>query len=295
MVGRNLLSELSSDYEILSPKRNELDLLNYDDLDNFLKLNKPDIIIHCAGHVGGIQSNLDYPLEYLDINLKIGQNLIFSAVQNQISNFLNFSSSCVYSPNSLTPLKEDSFLENGVEKTNEGYALAKIIIQKYCEYVNKSYSGFSYKTVVPCNLYGEYDKFDPNKSHLIPAIIYKINKAIQFKLDKVEIWGDGSAKREFMYIKDLTNFISFYLRNYNKMPPIINVGLENDFSVKEYYQIIGNLMGFKGRFFHNLDKPVGMKRKKIDITKLKNLGWEAGHTLEEGLQKTIKYFYENEI
>ena len=294
MVGKNLVSSLEKEYDIFAPSRQELDLLNFKKTNDYIKNTQPDIIIHCAGKVGGIQANINNPFEFFDINLKIGQSIINAAMNNGISNFLNLSSSCIYRPDSKTPLKEESILTAGLEKTNEGYALAKISILKYCEYISKQHNLF-FKTIIPCNLYGDHDKFDSVKSHLIPAIILKIDNAIKSKQKEVEIWGDGTAKREFMYVGDLVNFIHYFLKNFQKMPFKLNVGVEKDYSINEYYNVIGKIMGYAGTFIHNLDKPVGMKRKKVDISKLNEVGWKSSISLNEGVKKTISFYEKNKV
>ncbi len=295
MVGKNLIKGLSYNYDVLAPSRVELDLLSINMVNDYLYQKKPELIIHCAGHVGGIQANVNNPLEFLDLNLVMGQNIIKSAYQQGIKYFLNLSSSCIYSPNSNEPIEEDSLLKNGVEKTNEGYALAKIVLLKYCEYINKKDKGYFYKTIVPSNLYGDYDKFHPINSHLIPAIILKTYNAIKNDELEIEIWGDGTAKREFMYVKDLVDFIDFYIKDFKNRPSLVNIGVDEDYTIDQYYKVIGKIMGYKGNYIYNTKKPVGMKRKKVNISKLKDLGWKSQTTLEEGIIKTKKYFYENEV
>jgi GDP-L-fucose synthase len=291
MVGKNILEHnASKNYTFISPTSNELNLLNYEKTYNYIKHNKPDFIIHAAGHVGGIQANIANPVNFLVKNTDIGRNTILAAFNNGVKNFLNLASSCMYPRNAKNPLKEDLILKGELEPTNEGYALAKIYATRLCEYIVKENPEFNYKTAIPCNLYGKYDKFSPHHSHMIPAVIKKIHDALKANQNTIEIWGDGMARREFMYAGDLADFIFYAIENYFNMPQNINVGLGYDYNINEYYKVIANIVGFKGNFIHNIDKPVGMKQKLIDNELLEKFGWEHKTSLEEGIQKTYNYF-----
>jgi len=291
MVGKNILEHSDSNqFEFLCPFRDELDLTNYDDIVVYYAQHLPDIIIHAAGKVGGIQANIRNPVEFLADNLQMGLNVILSAERAGIRKLINLSSSCVYPRDALNPLKENSVLTGELEPTNEGYALAKIVTQKLCEYINKERSEFNYKTLIPCNLYGRYDNFNSSNSHLIPAIIKKIDLAIE-KKSNVEIWGDGSARREFMYTGDLADAIYFIIHNYDMIPSVMNIGLGFDHSIEEYYKAIANVMKYKGKFIYNLDKPIGMNQKLVDVEKQNRLEWKPKFSLEDGLKKTLEYYY----
>jgi GDP-L-fucose synthase len=293
MVGRNLLSHARSNlFQVLSPKRSDLDLLNQSVVQKYLMAEKPDFIIHAAGKVGGIQANIQNPVEFLLHNLDMGRNLIVAAQQAGISNIINLGSSCMYPRNIQTALTEDLILKGELEPTNEGYAIAKIAVSKLCEYISRQDEKFRFKTVIPCNLYGPFDKFNPENSHLIPSIIYKIHQAIFNDSDTVEIWGDGQARREFMYAPDLADAIWRGVENFDALPNIMNIGLGFDYTINEYYQMTAKIMGYRGKFIHNLNKPVGMNRKLVDIAKQKKLGWCASTSLEDGLTKTYKHFVE---
>ena len=208
MVGRNIIDHNeSNNYKILSPKSSDLNLLNYKNIENFISDNRPDIIIHTAGVVGGIQANIDNPTKFLVENLQMGINILTASKKMNVKNFINLSSSCMYPRNSNIPLSEDKILTGELEPTNEGYALAKISTTKLCEYINSEDNSLLYKTIIPCNLYGKYDNFSNNSSHMIPAVIKKIHEAKKNNLEFVEIWGDGLASREFMYASDLSDFI----------------------------------------------------------------------------------------
>ena len=291
MVGKNIL-EYSKKYNyiFLSPSSTELNLLDYNSVDNFIKKNNPDFIIHAAGKVGGIQANIKEPVSFLINNIDMGRNIIMAAKSNNIKNLLNLSSSCMYPRNAENPLSESLILKGELEPTNEGYAIAKIMSTRLCEYIVKEDDSKNYKTVIPCNLYGKYDKFDPRNSHLIPAVISKIYKAKLSDSREISIWGDGKSRREFMYTEDLADFIFYAITNFDKMPQNINVGLGHDYSIDDYYLKIATVLGYKGKFSHDLSKPTGMKQKLIDDTKLKEFGWKSKTTLTEGLRKTIDYY-----
>lgn len=291
MVGKNIL-EHSKDkrYTIFHPSSKELNLQDYQAVDDFMKENRPDFIIHAAGLVGGIQANIANPVNFLVHNLDMGRNIIMAAKSNEIKNFMNLSSSCMYPRNAENPLQEELILQGELEPTNEGYAIAKIVSTRLCEYIVKENPSLHYKTVIPCNLYGKYDKFSPQHSHMLPAVIKKIYDAKQAAKNEIDIWGDGLARREFMYAGDLADFIFYALENFEKMPQNINVGLGFDYSINDYYKAIASEIGFNGNFIHDLTKPIGMKQKLIDDSKLKDFGWKHQTTLEEGIKKTYDYF-----
>ena len=291
MVGKNILAHNTAiNYNFLTPSSTELNLLNYQDVKRYIAIHQPDFVIHAAGKVGGIQANIKEPVSFLIDNIDMGRNIIMAAKSNNIKNLLNLSSSCIYPRNAENPLSESLILKGELEPTNEGYAIAKIMSTRLCEYIVKEDGSKNYKTVIPCNLYGKYDKFDPQNSHMIPAVISKIYQAKLSNSSEISIWGDGKSRREFMYTEDLADFIFYAIMNFNKMPQNINVGLGHDYSINEYYSEIAKILGYKGEFSHDLTKPTGMKQKLIDDTKLKEFGWKSKTTLTEGLRKTINYY-----
>ena len=291
MVGRNLVEYfIGKEVEVLYPSSKQINLLDKEALSTFIKKNDPEMIIHCAGLVGGIQANIDNPARFLYENTQIGLNVIISSYETGIKRFINMGSSCMYPRNAKNPLVEELVLKGELEPTNEGYAIAKITSSKLCEYINKEDSSFQYKTIIPCNLYGRYDKFDPKHSHMIPAVIKKIHDAKISKKKNIDIWGDGQARREFMYTEDLANFIYHATERFDKMPQNINVGLGHDYSINQYYRIIADVIGYKGKFQHDFSKPVGMKQKLIDDSKLQQFGWKHKTSLKDGIEKTYDYF-----
>lgn len=292
MVGRNVREALLArgGCTVLAPDRKALDLSNQQAVADYLNTERPDLVVHSAGRVGGIQANMAHPVEFLVENLDIGRNVIMGAQQAGVPRLLNMASSCMYPAQAESPLPESLILNGALEPTNEGYALAKIVSTRLCEYISRTTPGLNYKTLVPCNLYGRHDKFDPRHSHLIPAIIHKVHAAIQSGADEVDIWGDGTARREFMYAGDLADAVVRSLDHFDTLPAVMNVGLGQDHSVNDYYATVARVMGWNGRFVHDLSKPVGMKRKMVDVSEQTRWGWAPGHTLEQGLQKTIQFY-----
>ena len=291
MVGRNIFEHSDAqDIEIVSPTSLELNLLDRGAVRHFLSKEMPDLIIHCAGRVGGIQANMADPVGFLGDNVDMGLNVILSARSVGVPNVINLASSCMYPREATNPLRESMILQGELEPTNEGYALAKIVSTRACEYITQEDCGKNYKTIIPCNLYGRHDKFDPKHSHLIPAIISKLEDAKREGKESVDIWGDGVARREFMYAGDLADFIFFAIARFKEMPQNLNVGLGRDFSINEYYEAIATVIGFDGRFEHDLSKPVGMKQKLVDITRLSDFGWRHKTSLIDGIGRAHKFY-----
>ena len=291
MVGSNIREHSESHkYTIFTPSSKEVDLTNYEQVNNYIAEVQPDIIIHSAGLVGGIQANIKNPVGFLVKNLQMGLNVILAAQQNNVKKLLNLASSCMYPRDMEIGLTEDMILKGELEPTNEGYALAKVVATRLCEYMNREDEKWQYKSAIPCNLYGKYDKFDPKHSHMVPAVIRKIYEAKENNINEVEIWGDGLSRREFMYAGDLADFVYYALEHFDKMPQNLNVGLGRDYTINEYYQVIAKVIGYEGTFTHDLSKPMGMKKKMIDNTQLTAFGWQPKTSLEEGIKQTLEYF-----
>ncbi len=290
MVGKNLLKVLNKNYEVICTTSKSLNLLDFKKTKKFITKTNPDIVIHCAGLVGGIEFNRLNNFNSLNQNLEIGKNLINACYEAEIKKLINFSSSCIYPKNIFKPLKEKDVLSNYLEDTNEGYALAKIFAMKLCQYINKEKKGYSYKTIIPCNLYGFYDTFHYQKSHMLPSAMKKIHEAKVGRKKFVEIWGTGKHKREFMFATDLANFTKFALKNYKKIPAVINIGTGKDYTINYYYKLISKVIGYNGMFKHNYNKPDGTKRKLVDISLQNKIGWSPATSLEEGINKTYKYY-----
>ncbi|EGQ8093106.1 GDP-L-fucose synthase [Vibrio vulnificus] len=290
MVGRNIRALAERlDIEVLAPNRNELDLTCQTSVREYLKKNQPDVVIHCAGLVGGIQANIAAPYDFCYQNLLIGLNVVQASYDAGIDKLINLGSSCMYPRVAENPLKESMVLTGELEPTNEGYAIAKVAVARLADYLSQQY-GVQYKTYIPCNLYGYWDKFDPTKSHMIPAVIRKLDEAVKAAQEEVDIWGDGLARREFMFAEDLADFIFYSLERFDDVPSNINVGLGQDHSINEFYEVIGEVVGYKGSFTHDLSKPAGMKQKLVDVTKQGELGWSPKTSLRDGIKKTYKFY-----
>jgi len=291
MVGRNLLEHpRAGNFEFVAPRRSELDLRSYEAVESYLKRLRPEIIVHAAAKVGGIQANVREPVRFLLENLDINRNVIWAARTSEVPRLINLGSSCMYPRNAPNPLNEETILQGELEPTNEGYAIAKIVAARLCQYIRREAPGFAYKTVIPCNIYGRYDKFDPVHSHLVAAVIHKLHAAKESGAEEVEIWGDGTARREFMYAGDLADFLITALERLDSLPEMINAGVGADHTIDEYYAIAARIIGYKGRFRHNLDKPTGMARKLVNTSKSATWGWRASTSLESGIAMTYDYY-----
>jgi len=289
MVGRNLVDTAPDHVRLLTPTSQELNLLDSNQTHSYIREHAPDVIIHTAGIVGGIQANMADPVKFLLENTDMGRNIVWAAKENGVKRLLNLGSSCMYPKDFDGHLKEEMVLTGQLEPTNEGYAIAKIFTQRLCSYISGQY-GLSYKTIIPCNLYGAYDKFNPKNSHMIPAVIHKIHQAKEKGDTSVEIWGDGEARREFMFAQDLCAMIWKIMADFDSIPDVMNVGLGHDYSINEYYQTIAKVVGYNGTYHHDLSKPVGMKRKLVDVSLQTALDLSPNHTLEEGIQKTYEHY-----
>ena len=284
--------------KLITINRSRLNLENYNQVEKFIRRKKPDIIINCVGRVGGIMANSTYPIEFLYENILIQLNLIKSAYKNNIKHFINLGSSCIYPKNAKQPIKEEYLLSSKLEKTNEAYALAKIIGLKACEYYNQQYKT-SFITIMPCNLYGPNDNFNLQNSHFLPALIKKFAKTKK----KVEIWGSGLPKREIMYVDDISSAIFFiikkklskdkFLTNYIKRSSVINVGSDKEYSIKQIANIIAKITNNKSGLKFNKKYPDGTPRKILDNRTIKKLGWKSKVSLEEGLKKTLDWYNKN--
>ena len=293
MLGRNLKDIASAQgLDMLAPTRRELDLSSAQSVHACLTRHRPDLIIHCAGHVGGIQANMADPVGFLTRNLDMGVNLVRAAYELGILQLLNVGSSCMYPRNAPNPLREDAVLSGQLEPTNEGYALAKIVTAKLCEYIAKTSPEFQYRTVIPCNLYGRFDHFEPERSHLVPAVISKVHRACISGAKTIELWGDGTARREFMFAEDAARMILACAQRIDELPQYMNLGLGHDHSVLEYYEAAAVAIGWSGGFEFDLSKPTGMKQKLVDVTLQQQFGLQATTSLPEGLQHTYRYFQE---
>lgn len=293
MVGRNI-SECAKDngFELLTPPSSKLNLLSRELIVKYILENDVECVIHSAGVVGGIQANIAHPVKFFHDNMLMGLNIVMASKEANVKKLLNLGSSCMYPRNATNPLREESVLKGELEPTNEGYAIAKAGVSRLCDYIVKESSEYSYRTLIPCNLYGRYDKFGEHNSHMIPAVISKIHEAKLSGKKEVEIWGDGTARREFMYAGDLATIVLESVENIKQLPQVLNIGLGFDYTINEYYEAVAEVVGFNGNFVHDLTKPVGMQQKLVSTDRMNQLGWKANTSLEEGIRKTYEYYLE---
>ena len=294
LVGRNIQEhDRAGDWNIVAPTRREVDLMDAKSVQHFIKKQKPDLIIHAAGLVGGIQANVANPIKFLDENLVMGRNIIMAAYECAVPELINLASSCMYPVKGLQPFSEEAILTGDLEPTNEGYALAKIVGTRLCQYINSKNLNLQYKTIIPCNIYGRHDKFDTNSSHLIAAIISKIHNAKERREGKVWIWGAGTARREFIYAGDVADAILFAASDLSVVPEVVNIGIGSDYSIKEYYEVVKEVLSWDGEFKYDKSKPVGMEQKLSNLSRQKIWGWKAKTPIKEGIKYTYDFFLES--
>ncbi len=286
MVGSAIYNELRKEHytNLLTISRAELDLREENKVDAFFKRNKPNIVIMCAAKVGGIKANINNPVSFLLDNLKIQNNLISKSVEHGVEKLIFMASSCIYPSNCEQPMKVEYLFNGRLEQTNEGYALAKIAGIKLLEAYRKENS-FKSVSMIPCNLYGPNDSFDPVNSHVLSALVKKFYDAHKANLNEVEIWGTGIARREFMHVDDLARATRCILEN--ETENIINVGSEKDISINELSKIIAQEIGYKGVIKWDKSQPDGMLRKLMDSSELKKIGFKDEIPLTEGIRKMI--------
>ena len=288
MVGRNLLADpRAGRHLILAPSRNELDLTDSVACDAFLVRERPDLVIHFAAMVGGIQAHIDAPATYLADNLAIGLNLLSAARRAATPRLINLGSSCMYPRDREGALREDQLLSGPLEPTNEGYALAKIAAWKLTQAFGGEAPGRLWRTIIPPNLYGRHDRYGSVRSHLLAAAIAKIDHAVSVGAPEVEIWGDGTARREFMFAGDLADFIWTFHDRLDDLPETLNVGVGEDATVDDYYRTVASVLGYGGAFRHDLTRPVGMRRKRLDVTGQARLGWRPTTPLAAGVAAAV--------
>lgn len=294
MVGRNILAHPAArDWTVLAPGSADLDLTDAAAVADFFAQNRPDMVIHAAGRVGGIQANMAHPVAFLDQNMAMGRNVVMAAHRAGIRQLLNLASTCMYPRAAPNPLREEMILTGELEPTNEGYALAKIVTMRLCDYIRREDAQAQYKTLIPCNLYGLHDKFDPRHSHLVPAIIHKVHTAKVEGLDSVEIWGDGTARREFMFAGDLADAVWKAAAGLDALPGAMNIGLGHDHTINDYYATVAEVVGWTGSFTHDLSKPVGMKQKLCATDRQAAWGWSAPTALRDGIAQTYRHYLEH--
>lgn len=268
--------------------RSELDLCDQPSVNAFFAESSIDVVIFCAGKVGGIHANNTYPAEFMHQNLTMAVNSIDAAYRNQVSRFLYLGSTCIYPREAPQPMPENCLLTSELEKTNEAYALAKIAGLKMCEYYRKQY-GVLFHSAMPTNLYGPGDNYHPENSHVLPALIRRFHEAKQSGHSEVTIWGTGSPRREFLHVDDLASGL-LHLCSLDNPPNLVNVGTGTDVSIMELAKKIATVIGFQGEINTDPSRPDGTMVKRTDMSLMESTGWSASTNLDEGLRRAYDDF-----
>ena len=269
----------------------KLNLRNQQAVLDFYKEEKPSVVIDAAAKVGGILANNDYPYDFLMQNMQIQNNLIDGALNSGIEKFIFLGSSCIYPKFAPQPLKEEYLLTDSLESTNEWYAIAKISGVKACQAIRNQYEK-DFVSLMPTNLYGYFDNFDLQSSHVLPAMLRKFHEAKINGNTPVKLWGSGTPMREFLFVDDMAEAVVFALEN--KLPEYLyNIGSGKDITIKHLAETIQNVVGHKGDIIWDNSKPDGTPRKLLDVSKMKALGWHYSTNLKEGVEKTYQWFQEN--
>ncbi len=300
MVGSSIVNELINKNcgNLLTPASSELDLTRQAKVEKFFGLEKPEIVIVSAAKVGGILANDTFRAEFIYKNLMIEANIIQSAFENGVEKLIFLGSSCIYPKFAQQPLKEEELLSGYLEFTNEPYAIAKIAGIKLCENYYRQY-GCNFFSVMPTNLYGAKDNFDLQNSHVIPALIRKFHEAKLNKMEKVELWGTGKPRREFLFVDDLAKAVVFLIEKtnaadlYEKGISHLNIGTGEDIEIIEVARLVKKIVGFDGEIENDTTKPDGTPRKLMDVSRINDLGWKHKISLEEGLRKTYDWYLHN--
>ena len=290
MVGSAVVRELQNNgfHNIVTKTSKELDLRSQDEVRSFYQTEKPQYVFVAAAKVGGIHANNVYRAEFLYDNLMIQNNLIHFAYESGVKKLLFLGSSCIYPKLAEQPLKEDYLLSGYLESTNEPYAIAKITGIKMCEAYRDQY-GCNFISAMPTNLYGPNDNYHPENSHVLPALIRKFHEAKVSSTGQVEIWGDGTPMREFLYADDLANALVYLMENYNEKQ-FVNVGFGSDVTIKELAETVAKVVGFDGGMKYDSSKPNGTPRKLMDSSRLFSTGWKPKTNLEEGIRLAYQDF-----
>ena len=264
----------------------ELDLTKQDATQRFFEEERPDYVIIAAGLVGGIKANSQAPADFFSVNMAIAQNTILSAYKSNVKKLLYLGSACMYPKECQQPMKEEELLTGLPEITNEGYALAKICGSRLCSYMKKQY-GANFISAIPANAYGINDWFEPEKSHVIPALLMKYHNAKRTGAKEVEMWGTGAALREFLFADDIADGCIFLMENYDGTEPI-NMGSGREYSIMEISKIIKKIVGFEGEIVCDPTKPDGMMRRMVDSSRIHAMSWRAQTDMETGLKKVYE-------
>ncbi len=295
-VGRALVQRLRRDGygRILAPSSKQLDARDQAAVQRFFADNPVDYVFHLAGHIGGIGASVTYPVEFLYENLMMAMHVIHAARGAKVRKLVFLGSSCVYPRDCPQPMNEDDILTGAFEPTNEGYAIAKVAGMKLCEYSNQQY-GTNFLNLMPCNVYGHGDHFEPTRSHVVSALIHKFHEAKVRRLPSVEVWGTGTSRRELLFVEDLIDAMLHFMRNVEAkdIGTFVNIGLGQDIAIRDLAHLIQGVTGYPGEIVFNADKPDGMPKKLMDVGRAARLGWKAKVAIPEGLKLTYDWYLKN--
>lgn len=292
MVGRAVMRALESrNCELLTAARSDADLTRQTDVEDWMATHKPDTVIVCAARVGGILANDTYPADFIYDNLMIEANIINAAFKIGVEKLLFLGSTCIYPKHAEQPMKESALLTGALEPTNEWYAIAKIAGIKLCQAYRKQH-GADFISAMPTNLYGPFDNFDLERSHVIPALMRKCHEAKMAGNGRMEVWGSGNVMREFLHVDDCAAGIVHLLENYSDMEHV-NLGTGEDVTIIELAETIKDVIGFDGALTFDASKPDGTPRKLLDVSKIHALGWQHRNSLKDGLTQTYQWYLEN--
>lgn len=297
LAGSAIVRELERNgyKSILARRHADLDLRDQRATRAFFEETKPDCVFLAAGKVGGIMANNTYKAEFIFDNIMIAANVIDSAYRTGVRRLLNLGSSCIYPRDAPQPMKEDMMLTGPLESTNEPYAVAKIAAIKLCRYYCEQY-GTNFLSVMPTNLYGPNDNFDTVSSHVLPALIRKMHDAKR-QSGQVTLWGDGTPRREFLYVDDFARAVVFLMERceVKEVGEFMNIGMGTDVTIKELAETVAEIVGYTGRIEWDLTKPNGTPRKLLDVSRIRALGWEPTTQLREGLERTYRSFLKDGV
>lgn len=296
MVGSALMRTAKSRgyTDIVARTHQQLDLLKFDEVENFFRTEKPDWVFLAAAKVGGIHANNTYRADFILENLKVQNNIIESAYKYNVDRLLFLGSSCIYPKNAPQPIKETDLLTSALEPTNEPYAIAKIAGIKLCGAFNSQY-GTNYISVMPSNLYGLGDNYHPENAHALPMLLRRFHEAKINKDKTVTVWGTGKPRREFLFADDMAEACFYLMENFNaaEIGELINVGTGEDISIKDLALLIKKVVGYQGDIVFDTTKQDGTMLKRMDVTRLEKLGWKYKTQLEDGIRQTYDDFLNN--
>lgn len=294
MVGRAIVRNLEENgyTNIIRGTRDDVDFTDQDETERYMYSEEPEYVFLAAARVGGIMANKTYKADFLTENLQIQTNIIQSSYNFGVKKLLFLGSSCIYPKFANQPITEDQLMTGPLEPTNDSYALAKITGIKMCQAYREQY-GFNAISLMPTNLYGPNDNFNLETSHVLPGFIARFHLAKKTGSYLVGCWGDGSPFREFLHVDDLADACVFLMNNYDS-PDIINVGTGIDITIKELAEKISKVVGYEGKIVWDTTKPNGTPRKLLNVDKLTELGWKYSISLDEGLERTYKWYLENQ-